>query len=186
MEIIYATHPSVNIAPNVLPDKWTLSEKGREDAKRLLELPFWNSVDLLYSSTEHKAIEVAEMLVSKFGFPYQSFSEFGEADRTAKPFLPFEEYMKAIAQAYAEPTQNHLGWESHADMQKRNADKLGEIIAENPGKTIAIIGHGGAGTVLKCFIKKSPIQFSEDPKQTGCYFIADWDNRTITTDWQKY
>ena len=185
-KLIYITHPSVEIDKNKLPHEWGLSEKGFDQVKLLMEQTFWPEVDVIYSSIEPKAMQVAKMASEKYGIPWFQEKDLGEADRTATPFLPLEEYMAAIQQAYTSPDENIKGWESHHQMMKRNSVILEKIKIENQGKTIVIVGHGGAGTTVKCYIKGIEPQFSEDPKQTGCIFIADIDTNKIIQDWQKY
>lgn len=185
-KLIYITHPSVNIDKNVLPQFWDLSEKGFIEAEKLMDEYFWKDVKAIYSSVEPKAYSVARIASDKFKIPHQAFKELGEADRSATPFLPIDEYMQAIKYSYEHPDGNHLGWESHNSMMKRNATKLEEIMKSHHDETIAIIGHGGAGTTVKCFIKSIEPNFAEDPQKTGCYFIADWDKRMIIQDWVKY
>jgi len=61
--------------------------------------------------------------------------------------------MQAVQDAYKNQEQNINGWESHHSMFERNKKALEKIIVNDKGKTIAIIGHGGAGTCVKCYIK---------------------------------
>lgn len=185
-KLIYVTHPSVELDKNKLPHEWGLSDKGFDQAKILIELPFWQEVDVIYSSVEPKATQVAKLASEKYNLPWFQEKDLGEADRTATPFLPLEEYMSAIQEAYLNPDSNIKGWESHHQMMKRNASVLEKIKMDNKGKTVVIVGHGGAGTTIKCFIKGIEPQFSEDPKQTGCIFIADLGTNTIIQDWQKW
>lgn len=185
-KLIYITHPAVNLDKTKLPHEWGLSEKGFEEAKKLIEKDFWSEVNVIYSSTEPKAVQVAQLASEKYGIKSFQEKDLGEADRTKTPFLPFEEYMSAIKECYINPTTNIKGWESHHHMMERNINALQKIKENNLGKTIVIVGHGGAGTTLKCYLKGVELQFSEDPQQTGCMFIADLDNKILLQDWQKY
>lgn len=185
-KLIYVTHPSVEIDKNKLPHEWGLSERGFEQAKILVDMPFWKGVDVIYSSIEPKATQVAQLASLKYNLPWYQDKNLGEADRTATPFLPVEEYMAAVSQAYLNPDANIKGWESHHQMMKRNAVALEKIKIDNLGKTIVIVGHGGAGTTVKCTIKGVEPSFDEDPKQTGCIFIADLDTNKIVQGWVKY
>lgn len=185
-KLIYITHPSVKLDKDKLPHQWGLSEKGFEQAKILIEIPFWQEVDVIYSSTEPKATQVAQLASEKYHLPWFQEKDLGEADRTATPFLPLEEYMTEVQKAYLNPDVHVRGWESHHQVMKRNAIALEKIKKDNPGNTIVIVGHGGAGTTVKCTIKGIEPKFSEDPQQTGCIFIANLDSNTIIQDWVKY
>jgi broad specificity phosphatase PhoE len=185
-KLIYVTHPSVIFSQEIPIDQWGLSEKGKEEAKNLVEMSFWNEVDVLYSSTETKAYELADIIKAKFNIDYEKFDELKEADRSSTGALPLEEYMQGVRQAYLNPDIGFSGWESHRLMMQRNSIKVEEIMEKHKDQTVAIIGHGGAGTVLKCYIKGIEPDFAEDPKITGCFWICDWDNKKIIQDWQKY
>lgn len=184
-KLIYISHPAVNIDKTKPPHMWGLSKIGFEEAKTLLQKPFWSEVDIIYSSNEPKATQVASLASEKYNIQWIQEEKLGEADRTATPFMPLEEYMDAIQQCYVKPSENIKGWESHHHMMERNISALEEIKKENK-KTIVIIGHGGAGTTIKCYIKGVKLNFSEDPKRTGCIFIADLDKNFIVQDWTKY
>ena len=185
-KLIYVTHPTFELDKSKLPHEWELSENGLKQAKLLVEMPFWKEVNVIYSSIEPKATQVAKIASEKYNIPWFKEKDLGEANRTATPFLPMEEYMDAVQQAYNNPDSNINGWESHHQMMKRNAIILEKIKKNNPDKTIVIVGHGGAGTTVKCTIKSIEPNFTEDPKQTGCIFIADLDTNTIIQDWVKY
>lgn len=184
--LIYITHPSVEIDRDKLPHEWSLSDKGRQEMAGLLVLPLLSDAQIIYSSTEPKASEVAQAIAERYHLPFTQEKDLGEADRTATPFLPLEEYMAAIQECYTAPDKSVRGWETHRHMLERNAAVLEKIKREHAGQTIIIVGHGGAGTVMKCYIKGIEPDFAEDPKQTGCYFLADLDQSEILQDWVKY
>lgn len=137
-------------------------------------------------SAEPKSLTVGAMVQERFGFKPKVYQDLGEADRSATPFLPLEEYMAAIREAYQHPDKHIHGWESHHEMFVRNQRIIDELIAENRGKTIAIIGHGGAGTCIKCHLCKLPLSFDQDPQRTGCSFIVEVESGTLVQDWQPY
>jgi broad specificity phosphatase PhoE len=183
-KLIYVTHPLSGDKTNCLRTG-DCQKKGLEQAK-VLRYAIWKDVDVIYSSIEPKATQVAKLVSEKYNLPWHQDKDLGEADRTATPFLPMEEYMAAVSQAYLNPDANIKGWESHHQMMKRNATVLERIKRVNVGKTVVIVGHCGSGTTDKCTIKGIEPSFDEDPKQTGCYFIADLDTNEIVQDWVKY
>ncbi len=182
----YITHPSVAIDKATNPANWDLSDKGREEAKLLLEQDFWPSIQLIVSSSEPKSRTVGTIIAEVYGIPVEEQAALGEADRSKTPFLPLDEYMQAIQEAYAKPDEHIRGWESHHEMYIRNQRAIDLLLAANPNKTIAVIGHGGAGTCVKCYLGSWPLNFSQDPQRTGCVFVADTTTRTIVRDWFSY
>lgn len=184
--LYYITHPSALIDKTANPASWDLSDKGREEARLLLEQDFWPGVQLIVTSSEPKSRTVGAMMAEAFSIPVEENAALGEADRSKKPFLPLDEYMKSIQEAYTKPDEHIHGWESHHQMYERNQKAVDAILAVNPNKTIAIIGHGGSGTCVKCYLGNLPLSFDQDPKKTGCIFIADTTTRTIVKDWFSY
>lgn len=185
-KLIYITHPSVQIDPAIPPQMWRLSQDGLDQAKKLMDHDLWEDIAFIYSSTEPKAEEVATLASFTYGIKHESNKDLGEADRTAKPFMPLDEYMQAIQEAYKNPTESIHGWETHHDMFQRNAKAIDEIKDKHADETIVIVGHGGAGTCVKCYVSNRELSFDEDPKQTGCYFIADLTTSDLIQDWVKY
>ena len=185
-KLYYITHPSVQIDKNVSPENWDISEKGRQEAQELLKQDFWPEVEVVFTSTEPKSRTVGSMVAEAFGLPVEAIKELGEADRTETPFLPLDEYMQAIQEAYRTPDTSVRGWESHHDMFVRNQEAVDKLLAKYPGRTIAIIGHGGAGTCVKCYLGNVRLDFSQDPQRTGCIFIADTNSHRLIRDWYPY
>ena len=94
--------------------------------------------------------------------------------------------MEAVKFTYVNPDSSFKGWETLESSYQRNTNKVKVIMQENSGKTVVVVGHGSAGTLIKCFIKGVKPTFDEDPQTTGCYFIADWDQKEIIQEWMKY
>ena len=184
-KLYFITHPSVTIDSSVPIDQWNLSEKGLEAANKLLEHDFIKEFGVIYSSAEPKAITVAEMVSSKINVPITNkVKDLGEI--RGRTFIPPEIFVEATKNWFDNPTQNINGWESRDDTQKRIVDCVSKIMASENGKIVAIVGHGGTGTLLKCHIKGiEPLQTEDQPGQ-GCYFIADWDNQKLIQDWVKF
>jgi broad specificity phosphatase PhoE len=186
-KLIYITHPEVTVDPEVPIDQWELSEEGFDSVERLLEWDLFDEVDYVYTSEEKKAYTVAEQIKRKCGIDYAKIKDLGEMDRSSTGVIsPKEKYMEAVKSAYENPASGINGWESHLAVMLRNAKVIEELAKNHKDKTIMIVGHGGAGTTIKCFIKKILPNFSEDPQETGCYFIANLDKWEVIQDWVKY
>jgi broad specificity phosphatase PhoE len=185
-KLYYVTHPSVQIDPTISPELWDISEKGRAEAQELLKQNFWSEIDYVFTSNEPKSRTVGDIIAGKYGITVESIQDLGEANRSKTHFLPLEEYMQTVEDAYRNPNSEVRGWESHHHMYERNKAAVEDILKQHRGKTIAIIGHGGAGTCVKCYIADLELNFNQDPKRTGCIFVADIDERKLITDWYPY
>jgi broad specificity phosphatase PhoE len=113
----------------------------------------------------------------------------GENDRSSTGFLPPALFEIAADRFFANPQQSHEGWERAIDAQARIVATVGTALASVPPGTPAILcGHGGVGTLLKCFVGGYPIGRDQDQGRTGGTgggngFVFDWERRELLLDW---
>lgn len=187
-KLILFTHPAVNIDPNVPIDQWSLSKKGWEQAWQALDLSLWKEVNAIYASTELKAYSMAEKIAEKLNLPFDDSHKIYDLGETRnRIFIPPDQFEKAVEEWYHDLDQNINGWEPINIMSKRVSQSIDLLMSENIGKTVAIIAHGGSGTMIKCHIQGIPPLRNKDPhKIAGGYFVADWDSKKIIIDWERY
>jgi broad specificity phosphatase PhoE len=183
---IYITHPQVRIDPAVPVPNWGLSEVGEARARQAAANGWASLLKRIVSSDETKAIETSNILASKAGIDVEVVHGMHENDRSATGFLPPPEFEKAADWFFANPDQSFRGWERAVDAQTRIVSAVNRILAEHdPREPIAFVGHGGAGTLLKCHLAGSMISRKSD--QTGggggnlfAFSLAD---RRLSCDW---
>jgi broad specificity phosphatase PhoE len=161
----YLTHPQVHIDPAVPVPKWGLSNIG---AKRVQV--FSQSLCLLYttkiiSSGETKALETASPIAVRLKLEIAVDEMTHENDRSSTGFLPPPEFEIVADQFFASPETSVRGWERAIDAQfriasafHRHADSTGDVL---------MVGHGGVGTLLFCYLSKMPIQRIRDQPPGG-------------------
>jgi broad specificity phosphatase PhoE len=182
---LYITHPQVKIDPNVPVPKWGLSDIGRARAEQAAQSDWAKRLGRIISSDETKAIETAELLAAASGIAIEIAEDTHENDRSATGFLPPPEFEKAADWFFANPTESFKGWERAADAQARIVSAVERVLANHDPKVpIAFVGHGGVGTLLKCYLAKTPIGRDRDQPGGGgnlyCFGLAD---RAISCDW---
>ena len=70
----------------------------------------------------------------------------------------------------------HRGWETAAAAQERIADAIETVLARSPAEgDVAIVSHGGVGTLLLCQLKGTAIHRAEDQPGQGHWFAFDRD-----------
>ena len=187
-KLIYLTHPAVNIDAKTPIDEWSLSEKGWEQAKQSLELSFWKDVDVLYASTELKAYSMAEMIAEEFDIVFDDSHRILDLGETrGRSFIPPDQFEEAVKEWYRDLDNNINGWEPINAMSKRVSDCIDKLMSHHQDDTVAVVGHGGSGTMVKCHIQGVKPTRNDDPHEVaGGYFIADWDARTILQDWKRF
>jgi broad specificity phosphatase PhoE len=66
----FVTHPDVIIDPERPIERWPLSPRGRERMQALLSQPWVRRIGRVLSSSEQKALDGAEILVTALGVPH--------------------------------------------------------------------------------------------------------------------
>lgn len=184
--LYFITHPAVVISPDKYKSEWELSEEGKNAVVRIAEKSFWQEVKNIYTSKEKKTIQTSEIIKEKYSIPTESTECLNEFESKSTGFLPIEEFTAAMKSFYEKPTESFRGWERLVDAEYRILNCIKKITRMSEKSSVAIIGHGATGTLLKCFYKKVKPSWEEDPKQTGCYFIADIENKNLVQDWIRY
>ncbi|MGV1759134.1 histidine phosphatase family protein [Rhizobium sp. A22-96] len=185
MYALYITHPQVRIDPDVPVPQWGLSEIGAARARLAATHPWAQTLGLIVSSGERKAIETAEILAAASGATVEIVEATHENDRSATGFLAPPEFEKAADWFFAHPHESFKGWERAIDAQTRIVSNVEAVLSRHdPKMPIAFVGHGGVGTLLKCHLEGKPIARQGDqPPGGGNLFCFDLAKRAVSCDW---
>ena len=188
MRLVYfITHPDVVIDPAVPVPHWPLSPRGKERMKKLLAQPWIDSISSVYCSTEQKAIDGAVVLAEYLKIEYEMIEELGEIDRSATGYLPKEEHAAAAEAFFAHPEVSVRGWEKAVDAQQRIVRAVERAIeGDNREGNIAIVSHGGVGTLHLVHLKDHPISWRERQPggSGGNYYCFEAQSKALRHDWQ--
>ncbi len=190
----YITHPSVNVDATTPVPRWGLSEEGRRRAEAMLQQPWVPSIGRIVSSNETKALETAEILATHLDLTVEVRPGIGENDRSATGFVPPDEF-EALANAFfAQPEVSVQGWERAVDAQARIVSGLADLLdpaAIDPRITdssstadIAVVGHGGVGTLWYCYLTGQAINRKHDQPSQGHYFAVELVNQIVIHNWR--
>lgn len=169
----YISHPEVVIDPDVPVDRWVLSERGQARLLRLLESSWVAAISRIVSSEEPKARQTAEALAASRGLPVETRPGIGEIDRSATGFLLPDDHELVADACFAQPTVSARGWERAIDAQARIVTALADLFVEDQPGDVAIVGHGGVGTLWFCHLTGTPIDRRWDQPAQGHYFSVD-------------
>jgi len=183
--VLFVTHPEVHEDPAVPVPDWELSERGRERMRLFAEGPDVREVRSVWSSRERKATEAAELLAAELGLKPRTLEQLAENDRSSTGYLPPELFEPAVHAFFGEPLLSHRGWETAAAAQERIADALETVLARSPADgDVAIVSHGGVGTLLLCQLKSAAIHRAENQPGQGHWFAFDRDSRRVLHGWR--
>jgi len=186
--VYFVTHPDVTIDPLLLVPDWPLSRRGQERMARALVLPWVGGVRAVWCSVERKARDAAEILAGHLGLPMRELAELNENDRSATGYLPKTQFEAAADLFFAYPHRSVHGWERAADAQRRIVAAIDRVLASSAGcgGDIAIVSHGGVGTLLLCHLLGVSIarQHDQPPNNGGNYFTFDTETRALRHGWR--
>ncbi len=153
-----------------------------------LALPWVSNVRAVWCSTERKARDGADILAKHVGLPVAELAGLGENDRSATGYLPRAEFEAVADLFFAYPGESVRGWEKAIDAQRRIVCAIEEVLVRsvNCGGDVAVVAHGGVGTLLLCHLRGDPIgrQHDQPPNNGGNYFAFDAMTRQVHHSWK--
>jgi broad specificity phosphatase PhoE len=184
-KIYFISHPEVTVDKSIPITEWDLSPEGLERLGQLLEKPWIPEIDAVYASNEKKAITTAKHIAERLHLPVTYMEELGETNRSSTEFLEPNEFEQTADAFFAHPDQNVRGWESAISAQKRIVAAIEVILRETrEGENIAIVSHGGVGSLLISHLKGTPIDRAEDQPGQGHYFVFERATKRLLHTWQ--
>ena len=187
-QILFITHPDVIIDPTVPVPEWRLSPAGLVRLRTFATQSWLRSIGSIWSSTEYKAQDGAEVLASALELPWRTHHGLGENDRSSTGYLP-RAMFEAMANAFfAQPDISVRGWERAIDAQTRIVAAVRAVVAatSQPGD-IAIVSHGAVGALLLGHLSGRSIDRSLDQPagNGGNYFAFDRETWRQTLWWRS-
>ena len=185
--VYFITHPEVVIDPAVPVPRWPLSVQGLARMRLLLRQPWVTQITAVYCSAEQKAIDGASLLAAHLALPVYQVLELGENDRSATGYLPEAEFERVVDQFFAYPAVSIRGWEPAAVAQQRIGRAVTALLAQDASSgSIAMVAHGGVGTLLLCALAEYPIarRYEQPGKGGGNYYAFDAQSRVLRHGWR--
>ncbi|HWV80659.1 MAG TPA: histidine phosphatase family protein [Hyphomicrobiaceae bacterium] len=183
--IFFITHPEVVVEPTRPIARWHLSDMGIARMRAFAASSAMSEIRSIWASTETKAIESAGILAGAHGLPISIHPGLDENDRSATGYLPPEEFQRTADAFFANPHESVRGWERAIDAQRRVATAFEAIVTGSSPGDIAIVAHGGVGTLLYCHLAKLAISRQHDQPAQGCYWSCARDRRVSHHAWRS-
>jgi broad specificity phosphatase PhoE len=139
----FITHPEVVIDPAIPVPQWPLSAEGKRRMGLMPRQSWVAGIRAIFSSSERKAMDGAEILARHLALPITVIEELGENDRSSTGYLPQKEFEALADEFFARPRETVRGWERATDAQRRIVSAIDELLAQSPTDgDIAIIATG--------------------------------------------
>ena len=184
--IYFMTHPEVQFDWAIPVPQWDLSDVGRARLEKLITQPWIRTLTSVFASPERKSVSAATRIAQVCDVPLCFMPELTEIDRSAAGTLPPEQYSAVTEMFFARPDQSARGWERATDAQRRITGAFERIVKDADTKAnVAIVSHGGVGTLLLCQLKSASIRRSEDQPGQGHYFVYNTEEKRVEHGWRR-
>lgn len=116
-------------------------------------------IDALFSSPMRRAVETAAPLAAATGLTPTIVDDVAEWDRHASTYIPAEELKASGAENWLEQLNgDDMGDDEVAAFHDRVIGALEEIVRTNPGKTVAVVCHGGVINAYIAHVMGLPLE----------------------------
>jgi broad specificity phosphatase PhoE len=182
--VYVVSHPEVQVDPGVPVPQWGLSAAGRERLRHLLALPWARTLTRVVSSAETKAVQTAQALAAPLGLGVVTDEELGENDRSATGFVPPAEFEELADAFFAHPGASVRGWETADHAQSRFVTAVRRQL-EGADGDVAVVAHGGVGTLMLCHLLGVPVDRALDQPGQGSWYAFDQVSGAVIHGWRR-
>jgi 2,3-bisphosphoglycerate-dependent phosphoglycerate mutase len=123
-----------------------LADLGHEQARALADYLAGERVDVLYTSPLRRALQTAGPVAAQLGLETIVDEELAEFDRHSHFYIPIEELKQEKDERWDDLVEGRWGVDGEVDPATFKAvvvEAVERVIAAHPGKTVAIVCHGG-------------------------------------------
>ncbi|HEY7115545.1 MAG TPA: histidine phosphatase family protein [Tepidisphaeraceae bacterium] len=136
-------HARPQIDPQVPSERWSLGPEGRDAATRLADRLRGRGIGRLYTSTEPKALETAQIVGQSLELSAVELPDLHEHDRSNVPHMDTREFISLMALFFKQPDRLVLGEETADEAYERFAAAIDGILERESGDApVAVVSHG--------------------------------------------
>ncbi|HYO09722.1 MAG TPA: histidine phosphatase family protein [Tepidisphaeraceae bacterium] len=150
-KLVLIKHASPLVVPGTPPERWQLSDKGRESCAALAEAVRPHAPGVIVASEEPKATETAELVAQALAVPVETAPGLHEHDRSNVPHMRPGEFISHVELFFRRPRELVLGRESAEQCAQRFEQAVDAVLSRHAEQSVAIVTHG---TVLALFVAR--------------------------------
>ncbi len=151
--IVFLRHAETKKDPNIQVSKWVLTREGEKESEDLARKGFFDDVDVIICSAEHKAYQTASPIAKKLRKTIIKEKELNELDRDKGKVLPKEEYDKVKTKILEDLDYASHGWETSRHALNRFRQAVEKIDNKYSYKKILIVSHGTVMSLYFAYLK---------------------------------
>src|SRR5215213_5663272 len=111
-KLILIKHAPPLVVPGTPPERWKLSDKGRESCGPLAAALRPHAPAVIVASEEPKAMETAQLVSETLAVPVETVTGLHEHDRSNVPHMRSGEFISHVELMFRRPGERVLGRES--------------------------------------------------------------------------
>lgn len=182
MNLIFIRHSQSLVNPAIPIASWGLSDEGVILAKKLAKLAVINSLDVIYSSLQPKALETAAFATEGMSIMIKKDDRLTESTSFTNKFVDLETLNENDRKYYADKNLSINGGETYTEALARFMTALEDItLVESESTNIGIVSHGN---ILASFasehIDKDVNEIAKNLRQPDIA-VFNWDTKKFTT-----
>jgi alpha-ribazole phosphatase len=140
-----------------------LNERGRAQARRIVEALQGEALAAVYSSDLARSAETARLLAQATRAPLHLDRRLREIDQGEWEGLHFDEVRERFREAWRERQRRPLevaapGGETVGQLRSRVLQVLQDILTRHPSGTVAVVSHGLALAILRVHLQGAAIE----------------------------
>jgi broad specificity phosphatase PhoE len=141
-KLILVKHAPPEVVPEVPPEQWSLSAKGRDDCALLADRLAAHEPAVIVSSEEPKAAETARLVAERLNVPWHTASGLHEHDRSNVPHMRSGEFISMMELFFRRPGELVLGRETAEEARDRFEAAVQRVLGDHPAGNVAVVSHG--------------------------------------------
>lgn len=171
------------LVDNTIPiADWILTPDGKRNALKVVETGVFDSVDIIFSSEEIKAVQTAQPLAKRLNKNIIQVKELGELYRPTGHLISLDKYNELKKKMYSDFDFSDDGWETLNHALARFKSAVAKIDALYENKTLLLVTHGTVMTLFFASLQNSLDNMYYRWKSLG---FCDWGcikNGLVTKD----
>jgi probable phosphoglycerate mutase len=158
-----------------------LADAGRIQARKVAARLARERIDVVASSTMHRAIQTAEPLAALTGHTIETHEGVVEFDRETTSYMPMEELKRDDYEAWKRFVARGRDPENVAAFQRVVVETLESVVAAHRGRRVAVFCHGGVINVWTAHVLSMPPRLFFEPQYASIhrYLCASTGQRNL-------
>jgi broad specificity phosphatase PhoE len=145
--LVLIRHANPALRPGVPPSEWTLSEAGVLRARALADCVRPGNARAVYSSSERKAVETAQLLGDVWRLPVTQVAGLHEHERAGEPLVAAHEFDRRVRELFERPRDLVYGTETGEQARRRFDAAVTGLLAAG-AEDVLVVTHGTVITLL--------------------------------------